>query len=142
MGDIDIDNLLKALSNENNETVLELDHKKVSKIKNDILQKLHLPKEKLKKFHKSLKFYRFVDELPELRYGSFIRWISLKNPEKIYLTNGGIVCEIKIGDDGIIIVCKNNRNRMFQLKMAENLIFQKLTQQEQVLLSAMDYLNS
>ena len=49
---------------------------------------------------------------------------------------------MKVGDDGIIIVCKNRMNRFFSFKMNETLIFQRLTEQEQVLLSALDYLNS
>ena len=53
--------------------------------------------------------YRFIDELPDLHYGSYIRWITIKDPENIKLTNGGIVCEMKVGDDGIIIVCKNKK---------------------------------
>ena len=78
-------------------------------------------------------------ELPGIRYGAYIRWISLKDPANIKLTNGGIICDIKV-NDGIQIRCKNNQHRFFQLKMGECLIFQKLSDQEQILLSAMDYL--
>ena len=77
-----------------------------------------------------------------MKYGSYIRWISLKNPDNLKLTNGGIVCEMKVGDNGIVIVCKNNFNRFFQLNMTETLIFQKLNEEELVLLSALDYINS
>ena len=31
-----------------------------------------------------------------MKYGSYVRWISLKNPENLKLTNGGIVCEMKL----------------------------------------------
>ena len=57
------------------------------------------------------------------------------------MTNGGIVCEIKVCDDGIHVVCKNNMNRMFQLNLSENLVFQRLNDQERVLLAALQYLN-
>jgi hypothetical protein len=77
-----------------------------------------------------------------MRYGSYIRWISLKDPDNLKLTNGGIVCEMKVGETGIVVVCKNRFNRFFQLNMNENLIFQKLSDQEQVLLSALDFINS
>tara|TARA_B100000282_G_C31735779_1_gene493356 strand:- start:1960 stop:2388 length:429 start_codon:yes stop_codon:yes gene_type:complete len=142
MSELNIEHILKALENEDNENILQLDHEKISKMKNDILQKLGLPREKLKQYHKSLKNYRFIDELPDLHYGSYIRWITIKDPENIKLTNGGIVCEMKVGDDGIIIVCKNKINRFFSFKMNETLIFQRLSEQEQVLLSALDYLNA
>lgn len=136
----DIDTLSKALDNEENEELLNLDNSKIKCIKNDILQKLGLPTSKLKAYHKTLKNYRYIDELPGIRYGAYIRWISLRDPANIKLTNGGIICDIKV-EDCIHIVCKNNMNRFFEIKMGECLIFQKLSEQEQILLSAMDYLH-
>jgi hypothetical protein len=141
MSDFDVNTLISALDNDTNENLLDLDHNKISNIKNNVLQRLRLTPAKLRSLHKSLKFYRYVDELPDLNYGSYIRWIPLKDPEKIKLTNGGIVCVIKIVDNGIAVICKNRYNSMFQVLLNENLIFQKLTEQEQVILSAMDYLN-
>ena len=140
MNELDINTLMKALDNEDNESIMNVDHKKIQKIKNDMLQKLGLDRQKLKKYHKSLKMYRYIDELPELRYGSYIRWISLKDPDNISLSNGGIVCDIKI-NNGINIICKNYMHKFFQLKMGECLVFQRLSQQEQIILSALDYLN-
>ena len=48
---------------------------------------------------------------------------------------------IRIINQGINIICRNNMHRFFQLKMGECLVFQKLSQQEQVILKALDYLN-
>ena len=142
MSSLDVDKLIAALGNEDNECVMEMTYEKISKMKNDILQRLRLSPEELKSMHSKLKAYRFVDELPELKYGTYIRWIPLTNPENIKLTTGGIVCEMKVGDDGIVITCKNRFNRMFSIKMQENLIFQKMTDQERVLISALSYLNA
>jgi hypothetical protein len=92
--------------------------------------------------HKQLKAYRYIETLAEVRYGGYIRWISLKNPEMIKLTNGGIIVNIKImNEEEVHLVCRNKMNHLFQIKLNENIIFQKLNDQEQVLLSAMDYLN-
>ena len=140
MAELDINQLMKALDNQNNESIMNIDHQKIKKIKNDMLQRLGLSREKLKTYHKSLKQYRYIDEIPELRFGSYIRWISLKNPDNIKLSNGGLVCDIKI-ENGVKIVCKNSMNRFFEFKMDECLVFQKLSPQEQVILSALDYLN-
>ena len=140
MNNLNINTLLKALDNQDNESIMNVDFKEIQKIKNDMLQKIGLSRQKLKEYHKSLKMYRYIDELPELRYGSYIRWISLKNPENITLSNGGIVCDIKV-NEGINIICRNNMHRFFQFKMGECLVFQKLSQQEQVILSALNYLN-
>lgn len=142
MSSLDIEKLLSALEDEENADLLELDMKKIAEEKSDILNKLELPKKQQKELLKKLKHYRYIDELPGMKYGSYIRWISLKNPENLRLTNGGIVCEMKVGDNGIVIVCKNNFNRFFQLNMTETLIFQKLNEQELVLLSALDYINA
>lgn len=142
MSGLDIEKLLSALEDEENADLLNLDMEKIAAEKNDILTKLELPKSQQRDLLKKLKQYRYIDELPGMKYGSYIRWISLKNPDNLKLTNGGIVCEMKVGDNGIVIVCKNNFNRFFQLNMTETLIFQKLNEEELVLLSALDYINS
>lgn len=141
---MDINKLLTALENDNNESVIQLNYEKIASDKNTILQQLHLPKELLKTLGKQLKAYRYIDNLDDLRYGSYIRWISLKsknkNKDDVRLTNGGLLCHLKQVDDDIHLVCKNSRGMLFQLKMTENIIFQKLNQQEQVILSALKYL--
>jgi hypothetical protein len=139
---MDVANLLHALSNDNNETVLELDYATIAKHKNELLQQLNLPKEELIKLHKQLKLYRCVNTLEDLRFGSYVRWISLKNPERIKLTNGGIVCDIQEKQDDIIVKCKNKMNMLFQFKLAEILLFQKLSDQEEVILKALKYLQT
>jgi len=139
--ELNMDLLMKSLENEDNDCLMNLDTKVIQKIKNDMLQKLNLPKEKLKSIHKSLKQYRFIDEIPDIKYGAYVRWINLNNPDNLNLTNGGLVCDIKICNDNVIIVCKNSFNRFFQLKLNECFVFQKITDQENVLLSALDYLN-
>ena len=136
---LDIDAILDALENGDNQDIMNMDYETFNKNKNDSLQRLALPREKLKQYHKSLKYYRYIDELQELTIGSYIRWINLLNLDNIKLTNGGVICDIKVGDD-IIILYKNRINRMFQLSFSSCLIFQKLTEQERVLLSALKYL--
>lgn len=139
---MDIQNLLHALNNDNNEAVVDLDYATIAKHKNDLLQQLNLPKEELQKLHKQLKLYRCVNNLEDLRFGSYVRWISLKNPAVIKLTNGGIVCDIKEVNGDIHVKCKNKMNMIFQVKMSEILLFQKLSQQEEVILKALKYLGA
>ena len=139
---MDVAHLLHALNNENNEAVVELDYATIAKQKNDLLQQLNLPKEELVKLHKQLKAYRCINTLEDLRFGSYVRWISLKNPESIKLTNGGLVCDIKNINNDIQLKCKNKMNMFFQIKMSEILLFQKLSEQEEVILKAMKYLQN
>ena len=141
MTDIDKEFLQVALENEDNQNIMALDNGKIKCTKNDVLQRLQLPKDKLKSIHKSLNNYRYVDDISDLHYGSHVRWLNLKDPKKIKLTNGGFLCDIKILESGTHLLCRGFANRMLQLKMDECYIFQKLNQEEQVILSVMDYLN-
>ena len=109
--------------------------------KETILNELPITKKELGNLTKKLKGYRYVDELQELHIGCYIRWIKLNNPkDEIKLTNGALLCDIKI-EDNILLVCKNNMNRIFNVNMSENLIFQKLTDQEKIILYAIDCLS-
>jgi len=141
MANLDVNKILDALENETNASIVELTRKKIQSQKNNMLQRLQLPRDKLKEIHKKLKKYRYCSDLKDLQYGYYIRWIPLKDPNHICLTNGGIVCEVKISNNMIHIVCKNNRNQLFQIKFDECLMFQKLTQQENVILNVLDYLD-
>ena len=132
---------MKALDNENNDGIQKYNTSLIKQIKNDYLQKLLLPRDKLKDFHLKLKDYRYVDDLTDIQYGRYIRWINLNDPNNIKLTTGGIIIDIKILASGIHVVCKNNKNHRFQIKIDECFIFQKLTDQEKIILSALDYLN-
>jgi hypothetical protein len=132
--------LIKSLDNENNSGIENLSTRKIKAIKNDYLQQLQLPRDKLKEYHKKLTEYRVVDDLTNIQYGRYIRWINLKNPENIFLTNGGVIIDIQLLDDGIYVLCKNFRNKCMKIKIDECFIFQKLTDQEKTILAALDYL--
>lgn len=139
MTSLKVDKLVKAIDNPNNENFMDLTSSKIKQLKNDMLQKLNLPRGELALLHKKLKDYRYIDEVHELNYGTYVRWIDLSKDE-LKLTNGGIVCEIKILEDGVHIVCKNNFNYFFQFHFGKCMVFQKLTDQEQILLSALNHL--
>ena len=132
--------LIKSLDNENNSGIENLSTRKIKAIKNDYLQQLQLSRDELKDYHKKLKEYRFVDDLTNIQYGRYIRWISLKNPEKLCLTTGGVIIDIQLLEDGIYILCKNFRNKRMKIKIDECFIFQKLTDQEKTIIAALDYL--
>jgi hypothetical protein len=70
-----------------------------------------------------LKWYKHVDELQDMREGTFVRWVNLANRK---LTNGGIV------------VVRNNLGRVFSFWADECLLFQKLTKQEHLMLDLLN----
>lgn len=140
---MDVNKLLKALDDESNETLFNFTSKKIKEMNLNILKELHLSKKDTIDIFNKLRDYKYVDEMNDLKYGTFIRWIPIEDPTNIHLTKGALFCEMKIKDDGVFCICKNFGfpGRHFQISMDKNLIFQKLTDQELVLLSALDHLS-
>ena len=138
---MDVNILLKALDNDANENIINMSYKKIKEMTHNMLTELELDANIFKNYLTKLKQYRYIDELNDLKIGAFIRWIPLADPENIHLTQGGIICDIKITDKGIALVCKNFAHKHYHLNPDELMIFQKLSGQEQVLLAALDYLD-
>ena len=133
----------KALENENNAVISTLNTRKIAAEKLHQLRELALNPCELQDYMTKLNDYRHVDDLNGLTHGAYIRWIDLKNPERITLARGAIVCDIKIGQKGISLLCKTHPSpAMFHINMDEVIIFQRLSQQERLILVAMDYLDS
>jgi hypothetical protein len=141
---MNIPKLINALDNESNTNMMNFTSIKIKEMNLSILRELHLKEEETFFLLKKLLNYRYVDEMDDLKYGTYLRWIPIQNPNHIDLKKGAIFCEIKIKEDGVYLICKNfgYKSTHFQLKLDENLIFQKLTEQELVLLSALDHLSS
>ena len=129
MAELNVNKLLGALENETNSSIMNMTSAKIKDIKNNMLQRLQLDRTTLKTFHKKLKDYRYCSDMNDLQYGFYIRWISLKNPDNLKLTTGGIIVDIDIISDCVQIRIKNNMNRIFQIKLDESMIFQKITPQ-------------
>jgi hypothetical protein len=154
---MDIQALGKALENQENASIMQTSHSEIKKKKNDILQKLQLKGTVLKTMHATLIGYKYIDDIDDLTVGRYVRWISLKRPDHISLTNGAHVCNINIqdyddadhndndSDDGdqeckTCIRCKvvrNGKPLFFNLNFDENLVFQKITEQEWIILDAL-----
>lgn len=142
MSDFKIDNLLKAINNTNNEKFVEKSYSSIMKQKNDILQQMHFTKTELKQLHTKLKDYKYIDDISDVNYGSYIRWIPLKDPDNLYLTNGGIVTDIKITQNGVSIQTRNSVNRFTLISLDKCIVFQKFTNQEKIILEAMKFLEN
>lgn len=139
---MDVNKLIYALDNENNESIMNLTSKKMLEMNLNIIKELHLDKSIALDYLKKLKGYRYVDEINDLKHGSFIRWIPITDPTYLPLNHCGMICDIKITDNGVLITCKNFMHRHYTFKMDECLIFQKLTSQERVIIHALDHLEN
>jgi hypothetical protein len=140
---MDVNNLLKALDDKTIDNLLNFTTEKIRQMNLDILNELQLSKKETIDIYNKLKDYKYIDEMSDLKYGMFLRWIPIEDPTNLYLTKGSLFCEMKIKDEGVFCVCKNFGfpARHFQISMDKNLIFQKLTEQELVLLSALDHIS-
>lgn len=107
--------------------------------KNDILKQI-LDDHEFKKYKPILNDYRYVDEVDELRIGSYIRYFVLKdNDDELKLARGGFIMDIQASKEDIIILCKNN-GIFWKIKINNCVIFQKNTKQEEVLIKILDHL--
>lgn len=137
----------KAIANPNNDVISKYSTEEIEDIKRQILEDVPISGRRRKEILMSLRGYRYVDELSELREGAYMRWIPLesayegnrrKEREGVKLTTGGILCDIRVTESGVALVCKNGLGRFFQCRMETSLVFQKLTEQEKVILYTMD----
>jgi len=143
MNDEEIKYMEKIIKDNKNENILELTFEEIERKKKEILKEIYLPKVELKIYLNKLKKYRYIDELSEVKEGNFYRWINInntKNKNDIKLANGGLLCEIKLEDNPILIF-KNFMNKFFQINFNESLLFKKLSLQEEIILSAINYIN-
>jgi len=140
---MDIELLQKALDNDDNLNIVNTNIKEIKKKKNDILKELNLNKEYFHLLQFKLKEYRYIDNIKDLKYSSFIRWISLSKIEiqNLMLHNPSILTDIKILDKGIALVLRTFNNKYITIYLNENLIFQKLNNEEKIILKTIDYLN-
>ena len=83
-----------------------------------------------------------MDEVDELRIGSYIRYFVLKkmnHKEEVKLMRGGFIVDIIASKENIMILCRNN-NIFWKININNCVIFQKNTKQEEVLIKILDHL--
>lgn len=117
------------------ETNRYLENKTTVKIEKEVTSSLGiLP------YHKTLKGYRFVDEIPMLHIGKYTRWIN-KLDDAPPITSGGFLTVIDYTNNGILLTIKTWQNKYIKILFDECLIYQKLTPGEKLVLSVADYLD-
>lgn len=141
--EISDEKIRKAFENKRNNDLLGFTTLKLREMNKNIIEEIQLPNETSYKIIESLQGYKYVDEISDLRNGSYLRWIKMNNVQSIPKLNAGaLYCEANITDNGISLLCKSvYNNRLFQLNLDENIIFQKLTNEELILLTTLDYIS-
>ena len=104
--------------------------------KRAILKNLVIDATELSHYQNLLKEYRYVDEMDELRIGSYIRFFRL-DTDTLDLRRGGFLADIQIHKQQVQLLFKN-RNRFYKINMNTNILFQKNTTQENILIQILD----
>ena len=78
--------------------------------------------------------YRRVKNIYDLHNGKHIRWIK-KGKSPIVLERGAIVSGMLYTDRGTNIQCRRYDQRIFQIRMDEYIIFQKMNEDELLVLA-------
>jgi len=138
--EINIDLLARAAENEDNAHILNLTTEAVSAAKSAILQDIISNDVIREDILNKLKGYIYIDEIHEVRSGTYIRWLNMD--DEITLAKGGIFCDVRFSDYGAVLRCKTFRNRYYEVKMDSVVLFRKLTPQERILMCALTYLNA
>jgi hypothetical protein len=137
---IDVDAILEAM---NRTDTCDLGKKSLADLCKEIYEALlqvEIDNNERSELCKKLVEYRLVDEIYKLHKGKHVRWIR-EQSDKPYLTNGGIVVDIKFLDNGVHVVCKN-KNRFIQYKFDDCITFQKLSTDEQLILGCFEFVNN
>lgn len=142
LANIDIDELLNAIENE---TTDYLENKTLKSISDEIytsLSNIGCSPEMIQRYCEKLIGYRLVNELYELHKGKLVKTIKIfdeKNPEiapEPILKMQGKVCSIKFMNNGTYILCIGFPKRYMQYKFDHHVTFQKLSDDEQLILMA------
>jgi len=131
---LNIDEILEAAEHVDREYIEHHSLKTISKEIFSCLQEINMERENIHKYCQSLLQYKYIEYVHHIHKGKHIRWI--RNGK---LTNGGIVVDVKFLHNGTHILCKNHQ-RFIQYKFDDCKTFQKLTQQELLILQIKDNL--
>lgn len=89
---------------------------------------------------KKLDGYRYISNVSVVKPGRMLKFINL-NDEEFKIKTGGAIAEVNIGDNGAMIVCRSFNNRYYTLHMNENIMFQKLSTNECIIISALEIID-
>lgn len=116
---------------ENLPNINPIDYKQIANENQEILSTIEpsLGAMKILDFQQRLKDYMYIEELHELRLNRYIRWINLRNTNRLAI--GGKLIYIKFTKNGTYLtVYSFSMNTCLILKFENNIIFQKFTKEE------------
>jgi hypothetical protein len=138
---IDVDTLLDSLESTQNDF---LEGHTIDSVAENVfhsLKQLEFVDDALLAEHcRKLVGYHHVDELHVLHKGKYVRWIRKDTPTP-QLMAGGIVVDVKFGDAGVNVLVRTTSGRFTQYRFDKCLTYQKLTDEEQLILMLYERVN-
>ena len=131
---LNIDEILEAAEHVDRDYIENYSLRTISKEVYECLHEHNINIEFIHEYCQKLLQYKYIDSIHHIHKGKHVRW--LRNGK---LTNGGIVVDVKFLKNGTHILCKN-MNRFIQYKFDDCTTFQKLTNQELLILQIKDEL--
>jgi hypothetical protein len=142
---LDVNAILSAMTKTENSTIANMTLKKIAERKHEILSSLNLTPEKMAEFDRKLQMYRVIEDPYELKHNQLIRWIPLRSLEtRPYVTLGGCLFRIKYNEEDAlhIVTIRNVKRFVFNIKFELNVVFQRLSQEELLILRAVEYVET
>ena len=93
ISDAKLNDIFEDLSNKH---LLMYTTKKMRQLVKNVIGEMDIPSAKRALFVQKLQAYKFVDEINQLKYGSYIRWIPIHvEIDEIELNTGAIFAKVK-----------------------------------------------
>jgi len=134
---LDVDELLNS-----SDCASNLEGKTLDSIQREIYETLveHVASPQIDTIFHKLAGYQFVDEIYKLHRGKHARWIPIAEHSSSgklagKLSHGGVVLSIKFTDTGPLVLCRAGQ-RFLQYRFNECITFQKLSEDELLILAA------
>lgn len=140
-GNLDLEKLLEGIDDRHTEWMEGMTMETLREQRIQMLSELeNVSHDTLGTWLTKLEKYRVIDELQHLQMGRYVRWVSFANPEHPRLILGGFVCGIYIEETGIEVEVLARRKFVHRFSYDDVFLFQRLTPQEEILLSLVEYL--
>jgi hypothetical protein len=142
---LDVNAILSAMTKTENMTIANMTLPKIAARRQEVLSTMNLTPEKYAEFERKLHMYRVIEHPDELKHNQLIRWIPLRSLETgPYVTLGGCLFRVKYNpEDSLhIVTLRNVKKFVFNIKFELNAVFQRLSQEELLILRTIEYIES
>ena len=139
---LDINAILSAMNKTENNTIANMTLKKITARRHEILSSLNLTKEKMEEFERKLHMYRVIEDPWDFKHNQLIRWIPLRSLEtRPYVTLGGTLFRVRenVEEKVHIVTIRNIKKFVYNIRFELNVVFQRLSQEELMILRAVEY---